>query len=158
MAHLECSKSSADRDIQVLRDYLNAPVEYNREANGYFYNQQTAVKSYELPGLWFSSEELHGLLICQQILQNISPGIFSDLIESLHQRINKMLSRENSPQPDISEKIQVTTVGRRLQDDRYFKKITSALFSNKQIRIQYRSRKQGRENSERILSGQKLIY
>lgn len=41
MERLECSKSTADRDIETLRDYLNAPLEYNRESNGYFYNQKT---------------------------------------------------------------------------------------------------------------------
>ena len=158
MERLECSKSTVDRDIETLRDYLNAPLEYNREINGYFYNQQSSSNPYELPGLWFSSEELHGLLICQQILQNISPGILSEQIDSLQTRINEMLSRENSPQPVIADKISVTTVGRRLQDDSHFKRIANALFSDKQILIQYRARGQGRECSERIISAQKLIY
>ncbi|NOQ14513.1 MAG: hypothetical protein GQ583_08585 [Methyloprofundus sp.] len=67
--------------------------------NGYQYYQQPSSKPYELPDLWFSSEELQGLLICQKILQNISPGILSEQIESLQQRINIMLSKENSLQP-----------------------------------------------------------
>jgi predicted DNA-binding transcriptional regulator YafY len=155
---LECSKATVTRTIETLRDYLNAPLEYNREANGYFYNQQSANKPYELPGLWFSSEELHGLLICQQILQNISPGILSEQINSLQQRINTMLSKENSPQPVIADKIQFTTVGRRLKDDSHFKRIATALFSNKQIHIQYQARGYDGEQSERIISAQKLIF
>ncbi len=155
---LDCSKSTATRTIESLRDYLNAPLEYNREANGYFYNQKSSRKPYELPGLWFSSEELHGLLICQQILQNISPGILSDHIESLQQRINKMLSKENSLQPVIAEKIYFPTIGRRLKDDNHFKRIATALFSNKQLNIQYYARGQTNQHSERIISAQKLIY
>ncbi len=158
MERLECSKSTADRTIETLRDHLNAPLEYNREANGYFYNQQSSSKSYELPGLWFSTEELHGLLICQQILQNISPGILSEQIEGLQKRINTMLSRENSPQPVIADKIQFTTVGRRLKDDSHFKRIATALFGNKQIHIQYQARGQDRKHSERNISAQKLIF
>ena len=158
MERLECSKSTADRDIQILRDHLNAPLEYNREAKGYLYNQQSSSKPYELPGLWFSSEELHGLLICQQILKNISPGILTEQINSLQQRINSMLSKENSPQPVISEQIHFPSIGRRLKDDSHFKRIATALFSNKQIHIQYSPRGQAGENSERIISAQKLIY
>ena len=158
MEQLECSKSTADRSIETLRDSLNAPLEYNREANGYFYNQQSLNKPYELPGLWFNSEELHGLLICQQILHNISPGILSEQIEALQQRINEMLSKENSPQPVIADKIQFTTVGRRLKDDSYFKRLATALFSKQQIHIQYHARGNNGENSERIISAQKLIY
>jgi predicted DNA-binding transcriptional regulator YafY len=72
--HLECSKSTTTRIIEILRDHLNAPLEYYREPNGYQYNHQSSSTPYELPGLWFSSEELHGLLICQQILQNSAPS------------------------------------------------------------------------------------
>jgi len=115
-------------------------------------------KPYELPGLWFNSEELQGLLICQQNLHNISPGIISEQIEALQQRINEMLSKENSPQPVITDKIQFTTVGQRLKDDSYFKRLASALFSKQQIRIQYRARGNNGENSDRIIFAQKLIY
>lgn len=155
---LDCSKSTATRTIESLRDHLNAPLEYNREANGYFYNQKSSRKPYELPGLWFSSEELHGLLICQQILQNISPGILSEQIESLQQRINKMLSKENSLQPVIADKIYFPTIGRRLKDDHHFKRIATALFSHKQLSIQYHARGQSCQHSEHIISAQKLIY
>ena len=155
---LECSKSTAVRSIETLRDHLNAPLEYNRENNGYHYNLKTADKPYELPGLWFSSEELHGLLICQQILQNISPGILSEQIESLQHRINTMLSKENSPQSVIADKIHFPSVGRRLKNDNHFKRIATALFSNKQIHIQYCARGHNGEHSERTLSAQKLIY
>lgn len=155
---LECSKSTATRTIETLRDHLNAPLEYNREANGYLYNQKSSRKPYELPGLRFSSDELHGLLICQQILQNISPGILSEQIESLQQRINKMLSKENSPQPVIADKIHFPIVGRRLKDDNHFKRIATALFSNKQLSISYQARGQNSKQTKRTLSAQKLIY
>ncbi len=133
--HLECSKSTATRIIEILRDHLNAPLEYYREPNGYQYNHQSSSTPYELPGLWFSSEELHGLLICQQILQSISPGILSEQIESLQQRINKMLSKENSPQPVIANKIHFPSVGRRLNDDQHFKRIATHCHFRNKLRI-----------------------
>lgn len=37
---LECSTATIKRIIQQMRDYLNAPIEYDREANGYFYAEQ----------------------------------------------------------------------------------------------------------------------
>ncbi len=158
MEQLECSNSTATRSIENLRDNLNAPLEYSREANGYYYNQQSAQKPYQLPGLWFSAEELHGLLICRQILQNISPGILSKQIDALQQRINTMLSKEHSPQPVIADKVFFASVGRRLKDDSQFKRIATALFGNKQIYIQYSARGESGKNTERILSPQKLIY
>ena len=36
---LECSKVTATRTIETLGDYLNAPLEYNKDANGYQYKR-----------------------------------------------------------------------------------------------------------------------
>ncbi len=158
MERLECSRSTANRAIETLRDNLNAPLEYSREANGYFYNQNSVAAPYELPGLWFSSEELHGLLICQRILQDISPGILCRQIEALQKRIDAMLSREHSPLPVVSDKIHFAASGRRLHDDSQFKRIAAGLFGNRRLHIRYRARGQNGKTSEREVSGQKLIF
>ncbi len=155
---LDCSKATADRIIQHLRDHLNAPLEYSREYNGYYYDRQSGDKSYELPGLWFSAEELHGLMVCQQILSQISPGILSEQIDGLHQRINQMLAQTNTSKTAVADKIHFPVNGRRLKDDNHFKRIATALFSDKQMNIQYRARGQNGQLSERRVSPQKLIY
>jgi predicted DNA-binding transcriptional regulator YafY len=69
-----------------------------------------------------------------------------------------MLSKENSLQPVIAEKIYFPTIGRRLKDDNHFKRIATALFSNKQLNIQYHARGQTSQQSNRTISAQKLIY
>ena len=158
MEQLECSKATVERDIKALRNCLSAPVDYIREVNGYIYNQKSASKPFELPCLCFSAEELHGLLICQQILQNISPGILSKQINSLQARINLMLQRENDQNPVIADKIQFASVSKRLKDDSQFKRIATALFANKQIDMAYSARGQGNKKSTRNISPQKLIY
>lgn len=68
MKELECAKATAARYIEDMRLYLDAPPAYDRKLNGYYYDQQHAEKPYQLPGLWFSAEELNGLLVCHQIL------------------------------------------------------------------------------------------
>ncbi|RME35984.1 MAG: HTH domain-containing protein, partial [Gammaproteobacteria bacterium] len=35
--HLECSPATAKRTISALRDYLGAPLVYDRERHGYCY-------------------------------------------------------------------------------------------------------------------------
>lgn len=140
MDKLECSKATATRCIEELRNYLNAPLDYDRKRGGYFYNQQNAEKPYELPGLWFSAEELNGLLICQQILQNISPGLLSQQITRLQQRIDDLFKIQHHSPSSISPKIKLLSIGRRLKDDSQFKKTATALFNNKQINIHYNGR------------------
>lgn len=158
MEHLECSKATANRCIESLRDYLGAPLEYHREYNGYGYNQHATGNPYQLPGLWFSAEELYGLLICQQILQNISPGLLTEQIQALQNRIDRMLRKDNIAPMSISEKIRIFSIGRRMKDDSRFKRIAYALFNNQRLSIRYSARGQNGQSSERIISGQRLLY
>ena len=140
MDKLECSKATATRCIEELRNFLNAPLDYDRKQGGYLYNQQHADKPYELPGLWFSAEELNGLLICHQILQNISPGLLSQQITRLQQRIDDLFKIQHQTPANISQKIKLLSIGRRLKDDAQFKKTATALFNGKQINIHYNGR------------------
>jgi proteasome accessory factor C len=157
MKELECAKATAARYIEDMRIYLDAPLEYDRKLNGYYYNQQ-ADKPYQLPGLWFSAEELNGLLICHQILQNISPGILSQQIAQLQQRINHLFKLHPHAPADISQKIKILSIGRRLKDDAQFKKIASALFNGKQLDIEYTARGQNAAQTRRAVSPQQLVY
>jgi proteasome accessory factor C len=158
MNELECAKATATRYIEDMRTYLNAPLEYDRKLNGYYYDQQHAEKPYQLPGLWFSAEELNGLLICHQILQNISPGILSQQITQLQQRINQLFKLQPHTPVNISQKIKILSIGRRLKDDAQFKKIATALFNDKQIDIHYTARGAYAAQIQRTVSPQQLIY
>lgn len=158
MKELECAKATAARYIEDMRIYLDAPLEYDRKLNGYYYDQQHAEKPYQLPGLWFSAEELNGLLICHQILQNISPGILSQQISQLQQRINQLFKLQQQTPANISQKIKILSIGRRLKDDAQFKKIATALFNGKQIDIHYTARGENAAQTQRTISPQQLIY
>jgi proteasome accessory factor C len=158
MKELECAKATAARYIEDMRLYLDAPLEYDRKLNGYYYDRQHAEKPYQLPGLWFSAEELNGLLICHQILQNISPGLLSQQISQLQQRINRLFKLQPHSPADISQKIKILSIGRRLKDDAQFKKIATALFNGKQIDIEYTARGESAAQTRRTVSPQQLVY
>lgn len=54
---LECSRATVNRIIQEMRLYFNAPLEYDRERGGYFYETKDS-KAFELPGVWFNAAVL----------------------------------------------------------------------------------------------------
>ncbi len=56
---LGCSRATLYRDIGFLRDVLHAPL--LSTDSGFFYDR-LQIDQFELPGLWFSSDELHALL------------------------------------------------------------------------------------------------
>ena len=57
---LGCSRSTLHRTINHLKADLGAPIS-NAPRRGYFYDRSKGV--FELPGLWFGSDELAALLV-----------------------------------------------------------------------------------------------
>ena len=52
---LECSRATVPRTLSAIRTFLDAPIEYDRERNGYHYAAEGVARNWELPGLWFSA-------------------------------------------------------------------------------------------------------
>ena len=75
MDDLEVSRATLKRDIQFLRDRFNAPLVYDRDAGGYRYDKPNGGPRFELPGLWFTSEEILALMTMHQMLESLDTGI-----------------------------------------------------------------------------------
>ena len=64
MDRLEVSRSTLKRDLAYMRDRLNAPIIFDKDLGGYRFDKQSPGTQFELPGLWFTAEEIHALLTC----------------------------------------------------------------------------------------------
>ena len=73
---LEVSRATLKRDLAYMKERLNAPIVYDRFLGGYRYDRETkhVGDQFELPGLWFSAEEIHALLTMQHLLSNLDTG------------------------------------------------------------------------------------
>ena len=156
-AALQCSKASAHRYINELRDNYGAPIE--NHGNGFCYNAST---KFELPGLWFSNEELHALLAAHQYLCLIEPGLTEPgLIESqikpLRQRIENILSKHHQHPGTALQRIRLLGIGMRRSNQLYFRHIASAVLLRKRLHIHYTRRSDG-SDSERDVSPQHLSH
>ena len=70
-AELEVSPATLKRDLQYLRERLDAPIVYDRLDNAYRFAGDSRTRSHELPGLWFSDKEIHALLTMHQLIQGL---------------------------------------------------------------------------------------
>lgn len=59
----EISRRQAAREIEFMRLFLGAPIEYSPGRNGYFYSDDT----FQLPGAWVSEEEVVSLLVARRL-------------------------------------------------------------------------------------------
>ncbi|MCF6255988.1 MAG: YafY family transcriptional regulator [Gammaproteobacteria bacterium] len=154
---MECSESTARRMIGTLRDTLGAPIEYDREQNGYYYDV-TQGQTWELPGLWFNAQELYALLVSYNLLDQLQPGMLSDHIQPLKQRIESILQQSHAGgSPDLSKRIRIFQQGARPANLDHFRQIASATLQRRQIRLLYHGRERD-QTTERTVSPQRLVY
>jgi len=59
----EISRRQAAREIEFMRLFLGAPIEYSAERNGYFYGDD----NFQFPGLWVSEEEIVSLVVSRRL-------------------------------------------------------------------------------------------
>ena len=60
---LQVSRATFKRDLEYLRDRMDAPILWDPEAGGYrLASEDGAQQNYELPGLWLSAGEIYALL------------------------------------------------------------------------------------------------
>jgi predicted DNA-binding transcriptional regulator YafY len=156
---LEVSLATLKRDLEYLRERLNAPIVWDREAGGYRFadGQQTGAQ-YELPGLWFSDREIHALLTMQHLLANLDPGgILAPHIQPLMARLNALLGTAEDTADEVRRRVLIVGIGKRAMKLDHFEHIGSALLRRKRLNIRYYARGKG-EESERDISPQRLVH
>jgi predicted DNA-binding transcriptional regulator YafY len=152
---LECSRATVTRTIEDLRDYLNAPIEYNRKANGYFYNQQ-AGEMFELPGLWFNATELQALLGMQQLLADLQPGLLGHSLEPLRKRLDEILGHQHVGGDELVRRIRILRMAARPVGEQ-FQNVASCLAGRKRLQIDYYNRSED-TTTQREVSPQRLTH
>ena len=154
---LECSRATAKRIVDNMRDYLNAPIEYDRARNGYYYAHDSEYgQMYELPGVWFNASELHALLSVQQLLETVQPGLLERQLAPLKSHIGKLLKAQHSGGDQISQRIRILRAASRPPGD-FFQTVASALARRRRLAVTYFKRGEDKQ-SERELSPQRLLH
>lgn len=153
---LGCSERTARRDIAELRDELRAPIDYDRARNGFHYTGPER-DSFELPGLWFSPEELYALLTSYQLLDTLQPGLFAPHIAPIRDRLKALLAHRAAGAPELGRRIRILQMAARPSDLDVFRTLATAVLERKQLRLLYHGRARD-ETTERTVSPQRLAY
>lgn len=156
-ARLECSRATVNRTIAAMRNFLDAPIEYDRERNGYHYARDGISGNWELPGLWFSASELQALLALEQLLAQLSPGLLAEELEPLRGRIESLLKRQEVGTGELYRRLRILGMGRREVEPLLFRNVASAVAGRCRLDLAYRSRSRD-QTTERVVSPQRLVH
>lgn len=157
---LEVSRATLRRDLEYMRSRLNAPIVFDRELGGYrFETVSTPIGAqYELPGLWFSSAEIHALLTMQHLLANLDPGgLLTPHVQPLMARLNALLGTAENTADEIRRRVLVVGVGQRQLKLEHFERVGSALLRRKRLQLTYHA-KGTNQITERQISPQRLVH
>ncbi|WP_255536678.1 YafY family protein [Polynucleobacter sp. 80A-SIGWE] len=156
---LEISKATFKRDLEYLRDRMNADIIYDRAMGGYrFGSNQSAGEKIELPGLWFSEEEATALVITQSLLADIDQGgLLGPHLEPLKNIIDGILGRSETTEKELRKRIKVFGMSARRSAIESFEVIGNALLKRERLHIDFYSKGKN-QMTERDISPQRLIY
>src|SRR5579885_3457967 len=110
---LECSGSTVYRLIGELRDRLGAPIEFNKELNGYAYAPAPGGPEYQLPGLWFSARELQALVMLQKLLSSLGPGLLEEYLAPIGKRVEELIRHKHLRLSEVGSRIRLITLAAR---------------------------------------------
>jgi predicted DNA-binding transcriptional regulator YafY len=155
---LEVSRATLKRDLDELRDELGAPIEYDRDLNGYRFVQPARETRHELPGLWFSERELYSLLMANQMLGELdSDGVISRHLQPLLARIHDLLGGGADEARALLKRVKIVSAAKRPVPSRFFELVGEALLARRRIHLRYLTRSRG-EVGEREVSPQRLVH
>lgn len=157
LRELEVSRATFKRDIEYMRERLNAPIEWDRDQGGYRYAGSQKDRQQALPGLWFNSSEAYALLMMQALLTEMQPGLLGAHIEPLKARLRAVIESGQHAVSDVDNRVRLLNVAIRPVPDNNFEVVAAALLGRKRLEITYYGR--GRdESSLREVSPQLLIH
>ena len=155
---LEISRATFKRDLDVLRDRLRAPIVYDHQQEAYRYDDTVADSAlWQLPGLWFTADELRALLTMDQLLADLQPGVLSELIGPIRSRLRELMESGEHTVEEVARRIRVLTMGARAVEPANFRVLSTALLSRRRLHLRHLRRQTG-ELSERDVSPQRLVH
>jgi predicted DNA-binding transcriptional regulator YafY len=154
---LGVSRATLKRDLVYMRDRFNAPIEFDRAANGYRFGKPRAGPRYELPGLWFNATEIYALLTTLQLLGNLQPGVLGTQVPALIERLRAILGSGDHSWKEVEKRIRIFQPERREGDAAWFSVIAAALLKRSRLFIRHYNRNEDRV-TEREVSPQRLVH
>jgi predicted DNA-binding transcriptional regulator YafY len=158
MAELGVSRATFKRDLEYLRDRMHAPIVFDREQEAYGFDPKVADSQlWQLPGLWFSADELQALLTMDRLLGDLQPGVLSEMIAPLRKRLKSLLESGEHSAEDIARRIRILSMGSRRVVPAHFRTLATAVLTRRRLHLRHQRRQDG-EVLERDVSPQRLVH
>jgi len=132
---LSVSSKTVQRDLDYLRDELEAPIEFRREENGYAY----AREDYVLPFLPVDGQDLFSIGVAAQVLQLLGGTPLARSLRSCYERLAKLMPPAVRLRPEIvREKLALRATAFRPVREETWQAVAESLQKGIALSIRYR--------------------
>ncbi len=131
------SESTLFRTLRFMRTRLGAPIDADRTSGLFRYRDGAA---YELPGIWFSDEELSALLELAARMEELQAEILSgQVLKPLRDKLESILKAQGIPAARLRTRLRFLSMRNRKVDGAIFHPIIDALSSKRRLAIRYQN-------------------
>ena len=155
MAAQEISLATFKRDIAKMRDRLGTPIVFDKDLGGYRLDSDPDAT--ELPGLWFTQDEILALMTIQNMIEQLDPGLLGPKLKPFRKRLDDMLTRQGLDPQELTQRVRAVHAGKRRMQLAAFEAIAKATFERKQVQIVHTNRQKS-ETVRRVISPQQLVH
>jgi predicted DNA-binding transcriptional regulator YafY len=140
-AALDVSRATLKRDLDDLRTRLKLPIEWSRAAGGYRLAStgESTASTHELPGLWFSSTEIHALLTMRHLLVCLDTGGLIIHPVPVADRLQALLGSADPELQELRQRVRIVGLAKETATPRYFERVGLALVRRKRLVLAYAS-------------------
>ena len=137
---LSVSTKTVQRDLDYLRDELNAPIEYDREENGYRYDRS----DYVLPFLPVDGKDLFSIGVAAQVLALLGASPLARDLKACYARLAELMPPAVRLSPEsVMEKLALRANAFRPVREETWQAVAESLQKGVALSIRYRHAGQG---------------
>lgn len=126
----EISRRQAAREIEFMRLFLEAPIEYSGEHGGYYYSRE----NFQFPGLWVSEEEIVSLVVARRLAAALPDRGLKKKFDLFLRKVSNDMDLDLLR---LEEKVSLKNVRYTRVEPAVFSAVLLALVREKQLIITY---------------------
>ena len=158
LGELEVSPATFKRDLEFLRSRFQVNIEWSRERGGYHCEDlRSGSGQGNISGPMYSASEIHALLLMQDLLVQLQPGLLEMELAPLQQRLQLLLGTRHFEPDQIRRRIRILHMTSRPVDAKCFQLVSMATLSRRRLELRHWSRFRN-EETVREVSPQRLVY
>jgi predicted DNA-binding transcriptional regulator YafY len=155
MAELECSEATFHRIRGFMQTNLGAPIFFDRIYGGYCYDEAQSGQ-FELPGLWFTRNEIEAILSLDYAVESLQGGFFRDILAPVKSRFEPVLAAQKTRINTLRDRIKIIPIQSRPIGDALFRAVAGAVVRQRCLYIEH-SKLSEKEPTSRTISPQTLV-